>query len=60
VRRRNFITLFGGAAAFPLAASAKPGRMPRVGFLMLGNPDPSVFLREVTTGLRELKNLDGD
>ena len=58
MRRREVLMLLS-AAAFPLAASAQPGRMPRVGLLMLGNPDPSVFLREVTTGLRELGYEDG-
>jgi ABC-type uncharacterized transport system substrate-binding protein len=58
MKRRDVLMLLS-AAAFPLAASAQPGRMPRVGLLMLGNPDPSVFLREVTTGLRELGYEDG-
>ena len=59
MRRRKFITLLGSVTAFPLAASAQPGRMPRVGLLMLGNPDPGLFLREVTRGLRELGYEDG-
>jgi putative ABC transport system substrate-binding protein len=58
MNRREVLMLLS-AAAFPLAASAQPGRMPRVGLLMLGNPDPSVFLREVTTGLREVGYEDG-
>src|ERR1700743_3385388 len=59
MRRRQFIAALGSAAVFPLAASAQTARMPRVGILMLGNPDPAVFLREVTTGLRELGYEDG-
>ena len=58
MKRREVLMLLS-AAAFPLAASAQPGRMPRVGLLMLGSPDPSVFLREVTTGLREVGYEDG-
>jgi putative ABC transport system substrate-binding protein len=59
MRRRTFLGVLGSAAAWPFAGRAEPGRIPRVGLLMLGNPDPTAFLREVATGLRDLGYEDG-
>jgi putative tryptophan/tyrosine transport system substrate-binding protein len=59
VKRRDFITLIGGAAAWPLAARAQqPERMRRVGVLMhlaADDPEGQARIAAFTQGLQELR-----
>jgi ABC-type uncharacterized transport system substrate-binding protein len=63
VKRRKFITLLGGAAAWPLAASAQqPGQVQRVGILMgqaADDPDGKARLAAFVQGLEQLGWTDG-
>src|SRR5262249_26342498 len=58
MRRREFITLLGGAAAWPLAARAQqPDRMRRIGVLMNFTADDPVSLGRVTAFVQGLQEL---
>ena len=62
MRRREFITLIGGAAAWPITTYAQqPDRQPRIGVLMTvdDGPDGQARLAAFRQGLQQLGWTDG-
>src|SRR5262245_63829962 len=61
MRRRKFITLLGGAAAWPLAARAQQ-TIPLVGFVWTGDTSsaPMPYVTAFRQGLKEAGLVEGD
>jgi putative tryptophan/tyrosine transport system substrate-binding protein len=59
MRRRDFITLLGSAAAWPLKARAQQSTVPVIGWLRAGAPPPEENFKAFRQGLNDLGYLEG-
>lgn len=60
MKRRDFLTAFGGAVAFPFATQAQQQKLPVVGFLhALSSSNVKLYLPDIRRGLQEAGLAEG-
>src|SRR6476469_6963284 len=59
MRRREFITLVGGATAWPFAALAQPKGISRLGVLLYSDPQNDPQMAAIRRGLSDLGYVEG-
>jgi putative ABC transport system substrate-binding protein len=59
MKRRKFIAIMAGVAAWPLGAYAQRSKVARIGALYIGIADAESFKSELRDGLRELGYVEG-
>jgi putative ABC transport system substrate-binding protein len=59
MKRREFVLLGGAAALWPRVAFAQAGKVPVIGILLSGNPDPAIFVKGFREALAEAGYVEG-
>jgi len=59
VKRRDFISLAAGAAAWPFTARAQTARMVEIGFVTWGSPAVEMRTEDLRQGLRDFGYVEG-
>ena len=59
MRRRQFIAFVGAAALWTRVAHSQAGKIPVVGILLSGNPDPAIFVKGFREALTEAGYVEG-